>query len=69
MNNHPSLKIIGQKVKEARISKGITIRKLGALCDMDYSGLSRFENGQSNVRILTLKSIADALKVDVKDFL
>jgi len=63
------LKGIGLKVKKARRSKGITIRKLGSLCNMDYSNLSRFENGQKNIRILTLKSIAKVLNMDMKDFL
>ena len=56
-------------MQEARKAQGITIRKLGDLCEMDYSGLSRFENGQVNVHILTLKRIADVLNMDVKDFL
>ena len=66
---NPYLKEVGNKVKEFRQSKGIGIRKLGDMCNLDYANLSRFENGQIDMKLLTLKTIADALKVDVKDFI
>lgn len=63
----PYLVEIGNKIKAVRQEKKITVRQLGEMCDMDYSSLSRLENGQRNFYILTLKAIADALKVKVKD--
>lgn len=69
MTEHPLLKTIGKKVQEARMSKGITVRKLGELCEYDYSNLSRFENGRVNIHILTLQRIAEILNMDLKDFL
>ena len=42
---------------------------LGKACGIHYKQISFIENGKSNCHILTLKSIADVLKVDVKDFL
>lgn len=47
----------------------MSLRRLGELCDIDYGHISRLENGTQNARLLTLKSIADVLKVDVKDFI
>lgn len=69
MRNGIFLKQVGNKVKALRKSRGITIRKLGEMCDMDFSNLSRFENGQKDVHILTLKHIADTLGVSVSDLL
>jgi transcriptional regulator with XRE-family HTH domain len=39
------------------------------LCKVDMSNLGFLENGQQNPHLLTLESIADVLKVDVKDFI
>lgn len=69
MRNDPYLKEIGQRMQSIRKSKNITVRKLGEMCQLDYSCLSRIEGGQYSSRILTLKVIADKLGVDVKDFL
>jgi transcriptional regulator with XRE-family HTH domain len=65
----PYLKDVGARIKAIRKEKKISVRDLGALCGLDYSGLSRLENGQHSARLLTLKSIADVLQMDVKDFL
>jgi transcriptional regulator with XRE-family HTH domain len=63
------LKNIGLNVRKARIAKGVSITELAAMCGMDRSNFSRFENGQKNTHIFTLKIIADKLNVNVKDFL
>jgi len=69
MRDGEFLKHVGGKVKAARISKGITVRALGELCKMDYSNLSRFENGQHGINVLTLKRISEQLNVEIKDLL
>lgn len=60
---------VGANIKAIRESQNITVRELGVLCNMDYGNISRIECGKSDCRLLTLKAIADALRVDVKDFL
>jgi transcriptional regulator with XRE-family HTH domain len=52
-----------------RKAQGITVRKLGEMCQTDYSNLSRSENGQMNIHLPTLKGIAEALNINIKDFL
>jgi transcriptional regulator with XRE-family HTH domain len=69
MKNDIYLQQIGTKVKVIRKSQNISLRELGKLCDIDFGHLSRLENGTQNVHILTLKNIADVLKVDVRDFI
>lgn len=63
------LKEMGKKVREIRLSKGLSLDALKAITGFQRSTLSDLENGKSNSRILTLKFIAEVLDVDVKDFL
>jgi transcriptional regulator with XRE-family HTH domain len=69
MNNGTFLKQLGGKVKAIRKSKGLSVRALAAMCGTDYSNLSRFENGQKNLYLLSLKLIAEKLEVDLKELL
>lgn len=69
INNGQYLKEMGAKIQAARKAKGLTIRQFSAMCGMDFSNLNRLENGQKDCHILSLKTIAEALKMDVKDFL
>ncbi len=68
-NNGVYLKQMGSKIKLARKTQKISLPKMSKLCATDMSNLWFIENGERNVHILTLKSIADVLKMDVKDFL
>lgn len=69
MNNGIFLKQLGGKVKAIRKAKGLSVRALAAMCGTDYSNLSRFENGQKNLYLLSLKLIAEKLEVDLKELL
>ena len=69
MNNGQFLKEIGVKVKSARKAKKITLMELSKSCGIHITQLSFLENGKCNSHILTLKSIADVLEMDVKDFI
>jgi transcriptional regulator with XRE-family HTH domain len=69
MDKYLFLRNVGLKVKQIRSAKGVSITELASMCDMDRANFSRFENGQKNAHIHTLKIIADKLDVDIKDFL
>ena len=69
MRNDIFLKEMGRRIREIRKPKKFSLRQLSALIDIDRVTLMRIENGRNSSRILTLKSIADALTVDVKDFI
>lgn len=60
---------IGKRIRAIRRAKGISLRQLTDITGMAKSALSEIENGRRNSYLLTLKLIADNLKVDVKDFL
>jgi transcriptional regulator with XRE-family HTH domain len=60
---------MGQKIRTARKAKKIAIDEMARLTKIDLSNLSFLERGMRNCHILSLKSIADVLEMDVKDFL
>jgi transcriptional regulator with XRE-family HTH domain len=64
MRNDIFLKEMGQKIRAIR-----KLRQVGEQCQLDFGAVSRIELGEKDSHILTLKRIADVLKVDVKDFI
>lgn len=69
MTNDIFLSEMGRKIRAARKAKKMPINILADLSKIDLSNLSFLERGQRNCHILSLKSIADVLEVDLKDFL
>lgn len=69
MSNEAYLIEMGQKIRTARKAKKIPIDRMAALTKIDMSNLSFLERGMRNCHLLSLKSIADVLGMDVKDFL
>jgi transcriptional regulator with XRE-family HTH domain len=64
-----ALKLIGEKIREIRVSKQISQEALANTCDIDYSQINRMELGKVNFGVSYLFRIADALEVDPKDLL
>ena len=56
---------LGLKIKEIRKKRGLTQKQLGALCGIADSNIRKYENGQQNPKIETLRKIAHALYVSV----
>ncbi|WP_179415375.1 helix-turn-helix domain-containing protein [Mucilaginibacter sp. E4BP6] len=69
MDNQKFLKEMGQKIRTSRKAKKIPINQMAVLAKIDMSNLSFLERGEKNCHILSIKSIADVLEMDVKDFL
>lgn len=60
--------LIGDRIKIARIDRGLTQQQLGALCGMADSAIRRYENNRANPKIETLQKIADALNIPLTEF-
>lgn len=60
-----SKKRTGEKIKQARINKGFTQKKLAELCHMYESQIRKYESGAINPKIETLQKIANALEISV----
>ena len=62
------LSTLGMKIRELRKQKNLSQNELAAQCNFEKASLSRIECGKTNVTILTLKKISDALDTRIADF-
>lgn len=71
MEKSEILKLIGKRIKELRIKKGISQADLVGRMEgnIDPTNISRIEAGRTNPTVITLYRIAEALEVDVKALL
>lgn len=60
-------KIIGQMIRQLRLSKKITIQELAYRCEIERSNMSRIELGRTNLTIKTLCRVCAALDVTLGD--
>lgn len=55
---------IGQKIREARLAKGMTQEELGAILGVQKSAIAKYESGRVvNIKRSTLKKISDVLGI------
>lgn len=55
---------IGQKIKKARLEKGMTQQELGDIIGVQKSAIAKYENGRVvNIKRSTLQKIAGALNI------
>lgn len=69
MEREQYLKEMGARIKALRKARKMSLPQLSRVCKTDTSNLWRVENGEKNSRILTLIGIAEALGVEITDFL
>ena len=61
---------IGQKIKHARIAKGLTQEELGNMVGLQKSAIAKYENGRVvNIKRSTLKKLAQALSLRGSDLI
>ena len=60
------IKAIGNKIREIRLSKGMSQEELSYEADVPLSQIGRIERGENNPTISSLFAIAQALKVELK---
>jgi transcriptional regulator with XRE-family HTH domain len=60
---------MGGKIRAARKAKKLLMQYVGDATKMNISNLSFLERGKTNPHLLTLKSIAEVLEIDVKDLI
>jgi len=56
---------LGSKIREIRLSKGLSQEQLANLCDLELSQINRIELGKINTSVSHLFLIAAKLEVDV----
>jgi len=60
---------VAKKIKVLRKKKSVSQDRLAALAKLDRAHLFRIESGKANPTLRTLKVIADALGVRVRDLI
>jgi transcriptional regulator with XRE-family HTH domain len=60
-------KEVGRRIKAVRTKKGITQDQLAELAGLNRVHLFRLENGEQSMTLRTLKIVADALSVRVRE--
>lgn len=58
---------VSTKIRKIRREKNITLKKLSEETELSVSFLSQFERGISSITLISLKKIADALNVSMKE--
>ncbi|MBL4669942.1 MAG: helix-turn-helix transcriptional regulator [Flavobacteriales bacterium] len=62
------LKILGERVKELRLSKKITQEELGFRIGNSGKQIGRVERGEHNVSTCMIYAISKALEIPIKEF-
>ena len=58
------LKEFGENLKKARTAKGLSLRALADVADMDFGNINEIENGKINPSLTTIVLLAEALEID-----
>ena len=61
--------LLGKKIQQIRKSRGFTQEKLAEIIEMDSGYICKMETGRHTPSLETLEKLANALKVDMKEFL
>lgn len=69
MKNVERRKLLGEAVKQRRISSGLSMRKFAAMANTSHKQLWQIETGQVNVGFDMICEIADALGICVHDLI
>ena len=71
MGKQKILKSVGNKIKEIRLSKGLSqLDVVGRMQgNIDFTNISRIESGRTNPTVFTLFRIAEALEINPKELL
>jgi len=65
--NDQAVPPIGQRLREARVERGMTVRGLARAVDLSPSLISQIENGKSSPSVSTLYAITTALQISIED--
>ncbi|WP_152596427.1 helix-turn-helix transcriptional regulator [Algibacter lectus] len=57
----------GQRLKELRKDRKLSLRQLSIRCNIDYSDISKIEKGKRNIQISTILELAKGLEIHPKE--
>lgn len=59
----------GLHIKRLREESNLSLRELATKCDLDFSQISKIENGKWDIQLSTIFELAKGLNVKAKDLL
>jgi transcriptional regulator with XRE-family HTH domain len=60
---------IGSNVRRIRTKKGLSLRELSYLCNIDNSKIAKIEQGRINITVKTLMELCSGLEVGPSELL
>jgi transcriptional regulator with XRE-family HTH domain len=64
-----SFDVDGQRLRELRVERALTLRALGERSDVAYDTINKLELGQRPARLSTIRKLADALDVEPRELM
>jgi len=69
-NDYTGLKEkFGSHIKKLRDDRKLPLREFATRCELDYSQISKIENGKTNIQLSTIFELAKGLDVEPRDLL
>lgn len=59
----------GEHLKSVREGKGLSLRRLADLCNLDNSNISKIEHGKFDIQLSTIIELAKGLSVHPRELL
>lgn len=61
------IKLVGEKIRQLRIAKGLSQEKLGELAELNSNYIGQIERGEKSISVYTLKKIANGLSLSMEE--
>jgi transcriptional regulator with XRE-family HTH domain len=61
-------RVIGRRLREARLARGLSLKEVGKALDVAYQGVQRYESGETAVSAAKLGVLAELLEVRLDYF-
>ncbi|MFZ4893785.1 helix-turn-helix domain-containing protein [Plantibacter sp. Mn2098] len=61
-------KILGERLRAARLKRELTLEDLGALAEMHWTNIGKIERGQVHPSVETLVRLSSAMDLDAAQF-
>ncbi|MDN5288970.1 MAG: hypothetical protein JWR38_5244 [Mucilaginibacter sp.] len=65
IKNEEVIKAFGKKLRQLRISKGLSQKELASLTKIPLSQVGRIERGEINATLSTMNALSSALNISV----
>ena len=64
-----SVEVDGQRLTQLRVERALSLRALGERSGVAFDTISKLENGHRPARLVTIRTLADALGVEPKELM